>query len=129
MATILLIDDDDEVRETLRELLEARGYDVAAAPNGRVGLEILSERGADVVITDIFMPEMEGIETIMQLRATRPGVPIIAMSGGGPWNTVQFLTTAQHLGAVETLAKPIGFDELISAVRTALKDRSSARAS
>ena len=126
MPLILVIDDDDDVRETVCELLEVAGYDVVAAPNGRVGLKMLSERGADVVITDIFMPEMEGIETIMTLRASRPGVPIIAMSGGGKWDTVQSLKTAHHLGAMETLPKPITFDSLMRAVDAALGEEASA---
>ena len=128
MPLILVIDDDDDVRDTVCELLEVGGYEVAAAPNGRVGLAMLSERGADVVITDLFMPEMEGIETIMTLRASRPAVPIIAMSGGTKWDTVQSLKTAYHLGAMETLPKPITFDALMRAVRAALGDNASATA-
>ena len=128
MPLILVIDDDDDVRDTVCELLQMAGYEVAAAPNGRVGLQMLSERAADVVITDLFMPEMEGIETIVAVRASRPWVPIIAMSGGGKWDTVQSLKTAHQLGAMETLPKPITFDALMRALRSALGEDAPAAA-
>src|SRR5437763_15450494 len=83
MARVLVIDDHTEIRELLRLTLQAAGYDVVVAPNGREGLEIHRERPAELVITDIFMPEQEGLETIQELRRQSPRPKIIAMSGGG----------------------------------------------
>jgi len=83
MARILLIDDDAPVRRTLRKMLERQGYEVEEAPDGKAGLTLYQENPADLIITDLIMPEMEGIETIMELRRRFPDVKIIAMSGGG----------------------------------------------
>ena len=121
MPRILVIDDEDDYRDTLCELLERSGYEVIAARNGRAGLKALREYGADVVITDIVMPDMEGIEVIMALRASHPDVPIIAMSGS--LDKLFYLQIVHYLGAVEALPKPIAYDDLIAAVRRALGDR------
>ena len=83
MALILIIDDDDQIRRVLRKTLERDGYDVADAPNGKEGIRLYRENPADLVITDIIMPEKEGIETIRELRRDFPEVKIIAISGGG----------------------------------------------
>jgi len=122
MATILVIDDEAPVRATMRRVLERHGYEVAEAPNGREALKAVGTTGCDLVITDINMPEMDGIEVIMALSERRPGLPIIAISGGGRLPKDLLLTSADMLGAVTTLAKPFDIPDLIGAVERALAE-------
>lgn len=112
MALILIIDDDDALRATMRKILERAGHEVRDAADGDRGLKIFREEGPDLVITDIIMPEKEGIETIQELREEDPELPILAVSGGGRADPSEPLTDAMLLGADETLAKPFGVDEL-----------------
>jgi DNA-binding NtrC family response regulator len=111
---ILVIDDDHLVRYALSKILSSAGYEVVSAPDGRRGMAALREEHPEVVITDIIMPEQEGIDTIIQIRRERPGVKIIAISGGGRIRNIDFLGMAQSLGANEVLAKPFEVDELLS---------------
>ena len=111
---ILVIDDDHLVRYALAKTLLSAGYEVATAADGRRGMAVLRAEHSDVVITDIIMPEQEGIDTIIQIRRERPGVKIIAISGGGRIRNIDFLEMAQSLGANDVLAKPFGVDELLS---------------
>jgi|SRR5919197_6153057 DNA-binding response OmpR family regulator len=120
MRRILVIDDHTEIRELLRVTLEAAGYDVAVAPNGREGLEIQRRRPAELVITDIFMPEQEGLETIQELREQTPRPKIIAMSGGGRLGTLEYLPAAREFGADRTLDKPFDCEAMLTAVREML---------
>jgi len=113
---ILVIDDDDQFRGMLREMLERAGYEVADAPNGKEGIRLYRENPADLVVTDIIMPEKEGIETIMDLRREFPEVKIIAMSGGGRIDPEEYLHMAEKLGAKRTFAKPVEREELLKAV-------------
>ena len=117
MARILIIEDDAQVRVILRKILERAGYEVEPAPDGKAGIESYRERRADLVITDIIMPEKEGLETIMELRLEFPDVKIVAMSGGGAIGPEYYLKTAKALGALRTLRKPIERDDLLKAVR------------
>ncbi len=119
-ARILVIDDDDDLRETLAEFLTLEGYRVTAASNGRVGLALLREQGADLVITDLFMPEQEGIETILEVRRTRPEIPIVAMSGGGVLQDLHLLAAARYHGAVRSLPKPLDLYQMADVVRSLL---------
>ena len=121
MPTILVIDDDRDLRETLKEALERAGYLVGAAADGRAGLKLLREHPVDLVITDIFMPEMDGIETILTMRALRPGLQIIAMSGGGSFDGLEFLQAAHQLGAFCAIPKPFDFRSLLGVVQAALE--------
>ena len=116
-ATILVVDDDEGVRKLLEHLLTGAGYEIVAAANGREAVEVVRGRSIDLVITDLVMPEVEGIETIQALRSERPEVKIIAVSGafGG-----KFLRAAVKLGASATLLKPIERDKLLSTVRAVL---------
>jgi len=111
---ILVIDDDHLVRYALAKTLLSAGYEVATAADGRRGMAVLRAEHSDVVITDIIMPEQEGIDTIIQIRRERPGVKIIAISGGGRIRNIDFLEMAQSLGANDVLAKPFEVDELLS---------------
>src|ERR1700730_8470490 len=111
---ILVIDDDHLVRYALSKILLSAGYEVVTASDGRRGMVVLRAEHPDVVITDIIMPEQEGIDTIIQIRRERPGVKIIAISGGGRIRNIDFLEMAQSLGADEVLAKPFEAEELLS---------------
>lgn len=120
MALILIIDDDDALRATMRKILERAGHEVRDAVDGDRGLKVFREEGPDLVITDIIMPEKEGIETIQELRQEAPDLPILAVSGGGRADPSEPLTDAMLLGADETLAKPFGVDELVDVVERLL---------
>ena len=121
MALILIIDDDDQIRRMLRKTLERDGYDVADAPNGKEGIRICRENPAALVITDLIMPEKDGIETIIELRKGFPEVKIIAMSGGGNIAAEDYLMMAKGLGAMRIFSKPIELEELLKAVRELLE--------
>jgi DNA-binding response OmpR family regulator len=119
-STILLIDDEIEVRATVSRLLQRAGYEVVTAANGAEALETARFVRADLIITDILMPGKEGLETITELRHEFPELPVIAVSGGGIVDPSSYLTLAQKLGADRALAKPFGFEELLSTVRELL---------
>lgn len=120
MARILLIDDDDDVRTVLRLTLVHFGHTVIEASNGRAGLELFQRDGADLVITDIVMPEKEGLEVLMELRKLKPSVKIIAISGGGRGSAADYLHMAKKLGAATVLAKPFASEALMAAVNELL---------
>lgn len=120
MPRILLIDDDEAVRLVLRTSLELMGHEVEVAGNGREGLGKALAEKFDLVITDLIMPEKEGIETIQELRRRRPALKIIAMSGGGRGNAADYLPLAGLLGASRTLAKPFSHEDLARAVQEVL---------
>ena len=107
MSRILIIDDDVVTREILNEILEMEGYQVANAGNGKTGLRLHREEPFDLIITDIIMPEMEGLETIRELRRISPKVKIIAISGGGRLGPDGYLTMAEKMGANHTFDKPL----------------------
>jgi len=116
MAKILVIDDEDRLRRMMRRILAAAGHDVIEAGNGAEGLKQFAAVNPDIVITDILMPEKEGIETIKDLRRANGAVWIIAISGGGSSQNMMFLDFAKALGADTALAKPFRAEELIAAV-------------
>ncbi len=120
MARILIIDDEDELRILLRQMLEHAGHDVTEAVNGAEGIELYERDLHELIITDIIMPEKEGVETIIALRRTDPELPIIAISGGGRLDATDFLTMAKKLGARHTLTKPFRRDQLLDAVSECL---------
>jgi DNA-binding response OmpR family regulator len=124
MARILVIDDDPDIRAFLEEILKPAGHEVILAADGREGMERYRTSPADLVITDLYMPNQEGLETIRELRTCFPEVAIIAMSGRTAALTM--LSVAQKFGAVEVLRKPFSADELIAAVEEALRGQSPA---
>ena len=124
--SILVIDDEQLIRLQIRNALELEGFSVHEAANGNEGLSRIATARPDVVITDILMPDKEGIETILELRRTHPKIKIIAISGGGRTGNKDFLRTAKHLGADRTLAKPFGLAELLRLVREVLADTNGA---
>jgi YesN/AraC family two-component response regulator len=121
MARILVIDDEQLARFTMREILETAGHEVEEAKNGDQGISSQKAQPFDVVITDIIMPEKEGVQTIIELRRDFPSLPIIAISGGGRTRNLDFLKIAERYGAKRILAKPFSEDELLDAVNTCLK--------
>lgn len=112
MPRILLIDDETLFREMLRAALEGMGHEVVEAANGRIALGLYVPGHFDLVITDLIMPEKEGIETIIELRKLNPKVKIIAMSGGGRVTSVDYLQIARQIGAKKILAKPFLYEEI-----------------
>ena len=120
MVRILIIDDDPQILDMLGQVLEREGYDIVKASNGREGIKLYRENPVDLIITDIIMPEKEGIETIFELRKDFPDLKIIAISGGGRIEPEEYLFVAQKLGVQRTFAKPIARAELLKAVRELL---------
>jgi two-component system response regulator (stage 0 sporulation protein F) len=115
MTRILVIDDQEPIRSLLRTALEGAGHEVLEASNGRLGLELYRERSADLIITDIVMPEMNGPEMILDLTRDILNVKVIAMSGLLE-SEVQ-LNVAKLFGARQTFQKPLNMEKLLSAVR------------
>ena len=114
---VLVVDDNEDLRATVQALLQADGFDVAVAADGEAALAEHRLRPADVVITDLFMPDKDGIETIIELKKLYPGVKIVAMSG---WTSTQgsdYLQVAREIGASVTLQKPFDPAELSRVVR------------
>lgn len=120
MQKILVIDDNVVVRNTIVQMLETEGYQVVSAEDGRRGLNMFRTERPDLVITDIIMPEKEGIETIRDIREECANAKIIAISGGGRIGNADFLRIARQLGASDVIAKPLDPDHFISVVRERL---------
>ncbi len=123
MAKILVIDDDEQVLDMLYESLTREGFDVLKASNGEQGLRIYRQEPVDLIITDILMPEKEGIETIIELRQDFPDVKIIAMSGGGRIGTKDYLHLAKIFGVQRTFTKPVSREQLLDAIKELLKEK------
>lgn len=121
MARILIIDDDDLLRSTLKQALEHFGHSVREAADGIQGIAAYHAEPAELVITDIVMPEKEGLDIIRDLRRDYPGLRIIAMSGGLAYDPKLYLHMAERFGATAVLAKPFELTELRRIVDEALK--------
>jgi two-component system chemotaxis response regulator CheY len=121
VARILIIDDEDQPRRMLQQVLIRAGYEVVEARDGNQGLQLFRVSQTDLIITDILMPEKEGLETIIDLRREFPAVKIIAISGGGRTGNLNFLEVAKRLGAQRTLQKPFELQEMLAAVRDLLQ--------
>lgn len=116
MTVILLIEDEDMVRATVRVQLKSAKLEVIEASNGVEGIELFRQHKVDLVITDIIMPEKEGIGVIREIREINPKARILAMSGGGRTNNFEFLKHARTLGASATIQKPFSRKQLLEAV-------------
>ena len=115
MATILVVDDQEPIRALLRDSLEGDGHEVFEAANGRLGLELYRKRPADLIITDMVMPEMNGLDMLLELTRKCPNVNVIAMSGGR--GSQGRLDAAELLGTRQTFQKPLDVGKLLNAVR------------
>ena len=120
MPIALLVDDDDGIREIATLCLRSIGFTVHTAKNGKDASKLFRATVPDVVITDLMMPEQDGLETIIELRKLNPKIKIIAMSGGGRMSLMDVLNLAKKLGATATLAKPFSMDELRLAITDVL---------
>jgi DNA-binding response OmpR family regulator len=120
MSHILIIDDEEDARATFQDFLEGEGYRVTLASDGGQGIKMFEADRPDLIITDLLMPNKEGIETILELRKKNADVRIIAVSGGGAMGRLDFLDMAKGMGADHVIAKPVDLDELLAAVRTLL---------
>ncbi len=120
MAKVCLIEDDAVIRKSLSRILQREGHLVQACCNGREGLDVVEKRLFDLIVTDIIMPEMEGIELIRRIRAIHPDIKIAAMSGGGRVGNMDFLKIAKSLGADEVIYKPATKTEFLKAVNNCL---------
>ncbi|MEZ4526783.1 MAG: response regulator [Desulfobacterales bacterium] len=121
MARILVIDDDKEIRNMLKTLLERAGHEITEAADGRDGIEKFRTNSADLIITDVVMPEKDGIEVILELKREFPDIRIIVISGGGIVPPEYYLECVKGLGATYTLEKPFDVDRLLTAVEMSLK--------
>jgi CheY-like chemotaxis protein len=124
MASILVIDDNEPVRGLLRAVLEGHGHTVTEAGQGRSAVQLLRQSPVDLVLTDIYMPDCDGLEVIMTLRREFPEVRIVAMSGGS--GDRNLLVVARQLGAQDVLEKPINVDGLLKSVAAVLGDKGDA---
>lgn len=121
MPSVLVVDDEDQIRQLIRETLEQAGYAVREARDGKEGLEQYRAHPADLVIMDILMPDQDGLESIMTLRREFPGACIIAITGGSDMiGILNFLDVAKMLGARRTLQKPFEMKTLVDAVAAEL---------
>lgn len=120
MAKVLIIDDEADFREVIRTFLEIEGHEVVDAEDGEAGVIAARDNDPDLVITDILMPGMEGLEAIMKLMAMNPSIKIIAMSGGGRFQCDLYLDIARNFGAVAAIGKPFMARELIALVQEQL---------
>ena len=121
MARILVVDDDDQIRNAFRLTLERAGYEVEEAQDGKAAMKRFAQWHADLVITDIVMPEKDGLEVMMELRRTAPSVRILAVSGGGLVNPFTYLVMAKNLGADVVLVKPVDKETLLKTVALLLE--------
>lgn len=121
MASVLIIDDDDMVRTMLLRTVTRGGHEAFGARDGVEGIARFREHPADLVITDIFMPNQEGLATIMELRRSAPDLKIIAISGGGARASLDVLPVAEALGAQKTLRKPFTPAEVMEAINEVLE--------
>jgi DNA-binding response OmpR family regulator len=117
---ILIIDDDELIRLTCRNILKKIECDVIEAENGVQGLAQFKKERPSIVITDLLMPDKEGLETISEIKGSDKSVRIIAISGGGSTNNMSFLNIAKLMGADIILKKPFKPDELLGAIKTLL---------
>ena len=120
MVKILIIDDEAPIRKMLKKLLERNEYEVLEAVNGNQGIKLFNEQDPDLIISDLIMPEKEGLETIRELKKLNPDVPIIAISGGGIQDPKMYLDLASKFGAIRTFAKPVDNEILLSTIKEIL---------
>ena len=122
MARILIIEDEPQMRGMIEQVLIRAGHEVLTASDGKAGLDLFRDQMPDLVITDILMPEVDGLEIIRSLRREFPDLKIIAMSGGGETGRLQYLPEAREFGADIALSKPFDPAVLTAEVKRLLRD-------
>jgi len=127
MQKILIIDDDHHILLMIKKMLERAGFEVELASNGNEGLELFKRLQVDLVITDIIMPEKEGLETIREMKRLRADLKIIAMSGGGKVSSDNYLNMAKIFGASRIISKPFSQKQMVSAVQDLLGEPSDGK--
>jgi two-component system, chemotaxis family, chemotaxis protein CheY len=125
MPSVLVVDDDPNVRDTICQILEGCGFEMLLAPDGKRGLALFRRHKPDLVITDIIMPEQEGLGLIREILAEAPEARILAISGGGRIGNADFLRMAQRFGAKDILPKPFDLDDLVDKVNSCLTKAAS----
>jgi DNA-binding NtrC family response regulator len=118
-CAILVVDDEEELRELIRHVLERAGHSVACASNGLEASLVIARCQFDVVVTDMLMPDRDGLELISEIKAKHPALKIVAMSGGGQIGSDQYLSMAKGFGAHVLLRKPFAHQALLAAVERA----------
>ena len=116
MTKILIIEDDTAVRACLESVISRAGYETATAADGRAGLQVFRSEPFDLVITDIIMPEKDGIETIMDMKREQKDLKVLAISGGGRAEPDNYLESARLLGADATMKKPFTHQEMLETI-------------
>jgi len=116
MATIVVIEDDSLVCELIQEILEDAGYDVVTAEDGNKGIEVVHAARPQLVITDIVMPNKDGVTVIRELKAELPNLKTIAISGGGFNSPQYYLKIADQLGADRVIRKPVDDEDLLQVI-------------
>jgi CheY-like chemotaxis protein len=131
VANVLVVDDDPAVRTTVKLVLERTGHRVSVAAEGRAALAALAAGGIDLLVVDLFMPGMDGLETLREVRRRYAHLPVIVMSGtslGGPGQQApDFLAMAVKLGAVRSVQKPFKPRDIVDAVQASLDNPAAAR--
>lgn len=120
MARILVVDDDEAIRSVLRRLLENEGYEVAEAADGKSASDLHEKEPADLLIMDLFMPDVDGMETMIRLVDRFPDIKVVAMTGGGWSGKATVLEEAIGVGAVGKLEKPFSRAQVLDVVGAAL---------
>lgn len=123
MPHILLVDDDEMSRHAVQRMLERAGHTVESTSSGREAIDHYQAGAVDLLVTDLIMPEMDGLEIIQEVRRKDPGARILAISGGGRVQAEEYLSVARKFGAVEVLPKPFASQDLKAAVDRALAGR------
>jgi len=121
MACVVVIDDQEPIRRIVRRALEQAGHQVLDAEDGELGLQLLERHAVDVVLSDIFMPGMDGIQMLRQIRKQYPAVKVIVMSGGDSSGMLDLRRDAELLGAVKSLSKPFTTHEIVAVVNSVLE--------
>jgi len=125
MSKFLLVEDNEELLEVQAAYLEAHGHEVRLARHGREALRVLHRETVDIIVTDVIMPEMDGFETIMEVRRLRPQLPIIVVSGGGRVGATDYLNMAKSMGANAAMIKPVAPAALLAEARFLIEQQAT----
>jgi len=123
MKRILIIDDDEKIRTVFKRFLEGHGYPVDCAVNGQEGLDLIDEKEIALVVTDIMMPDMDGLEVLLALRNKNSSIPVIAISGGAHIVPMDFLPLARKFGARHVFYKPLELADLLATIQSELGEK------